>query len=249
MHSGAPFAKKGGSELSLPEMDVPINLLDWEIFLPQQYKVRDFGGDVIPASLVPTAVLEGQSSAYLAAPSAPPSSINLESLLPAQLGGYVLDPSGAVVPNARITVLRPETGATVSTMTDQNGRWLIMNQQSGKLRISADAQGFRRTLQDLYYDANRPLQNALTLNVGTATETVEVMASTSELRESERAPRDTKKPAQQAQPVASMNVINLQRRVAGVLPVAIDIPRAGTSFRFIRPLVLDEETKFAYKSK
>ena len=42
---------------------------------------------------------------------------------------------------------------------------------------------------------------------------------------------------------ASANVINLQRRVAGVLPIAIDVPRAGTSFAFVRPLVLDEETR------
>jgi hypothetical protein len=54
-----------------------------------------------------------------------------------------------------------------------------------------------------------------------------------------------------AQQNASTNVINLQRRVAGVLPIAIDVPRAGTSFAFVRPLVLDEETKvtFSYKSR
>jgi hypothetical protein len=50
---------------------------------------------------------------------------------------------------------------------------------------------------------------------------------------------------------ASVNVMNLQKRVAGVLPVPIDVPRAGTSFSFVRPLVLDEETKvtFTYKSR
>ena len=55
----------------------------------------------------------------------------------------------------------------------------------------------------------------------------------------------------QLQQMASANVINLQRRVAGVLPVAIDVPRAGTSFQFVRPLVLGEETKvsFNYKSR
>jgi hypothetical protein len=49
----------------------------------------------------------------------------------------------------------------------------------------------------------------------------------------------------------SANVVNLQRRVAGVLPVAIDVPRTGTSFQFARALVLDEETKvtFSYKSR
>jgi len=53
------------------------------------------------------------------------------------------------------------------------------------------------------------------------------------------------------QNIASANVMNLQRRVAGVLPVAIEVPRAGTSFSFVRPLVLDEETKvtFSYKSR
>ena len=49
----------------------------------------------------------------------------------------------------------------------------------------------------------------------------------------------------------SQNVYNLQRRVAGVLPVQVDVPRAGKSYRFVRPLVLEEETKitFQYKSK
>ncbi|HEY2547424.1 MAG TPA: hypothetical protein VGI46_15250, partial [Candidatus Acidoferrum sp.] len=42
MHSGTPFAKKGGSEISLPKMDVPITVLQWEVFLPEQYKVKDF---------------------------------------------------------------------------------------------------------------------------------------------------------------------------------------------------------------
>jgi len=50
---------------------------------------------------------------------------------------------------------------------------------------------------------------------------------------------------------ASANVMNLQKRVAGVIPVPIDVPRAGTSFSFVRPLVLDEETRvtFTYKSR
>jgi len=49
----------------------------------------------------------------------------------------------------------------------------------------------------------------------------------------------------------SQNVFNLQRRVAGILPVRVDVPRSGKSYRFVRPLVLDEETKvtFQYKSK
>jgi hypothetical protein len=49
----------------------------------------------------------------------------------------------------------------------------------------------------------------------------------------------------------SDNVVNLQKRVAGILPVRIDVPKGGRSYRFVRTLVLDEETRisFNYKSK
>ena len=45
----------------------------------------------------------------------------------------------------------------------------------------------------------------------------------------------------------SQNVINLQRRAAGVLPVRIDVPRAGTSHQFVKPLVVDAETIVAFR--
>src|SRR5882724_1496914 len=53
LHAGAPFAKKGDSNISLPKMDVPIGILEWELFLPEQFKVKDFSGDAISASLLP----------------------------------------------------------------------------------------------------------------------------------------------------------------------------------------------------
>jgi hypothetical protein len=45
--------------------------------------------------------------------------------------------------------------------------------------------------------------------------------------------------------------MNLQQRVAGVLPIRVDVPHEGASYRFVRPLVTDEETKvtFTYKKR
>ena len=54
MDSGAPFAKKGGSELAMPKMDVPIGLVRWEVFLPERYKVTNFGGDAAARLVLPT---------------------------------------------------------------------------------------------------------------------------------------------------------------------------------------------------
>jgi len=66
-----------------------------------------------------------------------------------------------------------------------------------------------------------------------------------------RVDNEAKKSAELADTAASPNVANLQKRVAGVLPIPVDIPRAGASFRFVRPLVIDEETHltFSYKTK
>jgi len=49
----------------------------------------------------------------------------------------------------------------------------------------------------------------------------------------------------------SQNVVDLQRRATGVLPVRIDVPRAGTSHQFIKPLVVDQETvvRLRYKRR
>jgi hypothetical protein len=100
----------------------------------------------------------------------------------------------------------------------------------------------------------------LSLQVGAVSETVEVtaespMINTTSATLSSMNGRNYNQPAKLAPGAvsqnASANVVNLQKRVSGVLPVAIDVPRAGTSFSFVRPLVLDEETKvtFSYKSR
>jgi len=257
MHSGAPFAKKGGSDISLPKMDVPIDLLQWEVFLPEQYKVKDFGGDAIAASLLPPASLDvsGAETGYdingLPA-SVPVGNFESISLLPGQLGGIVIDPSGAVVSNAQVTVTQTETGAVRNVMTDSAGRWIVSNLPSGNVAVSVNARGFQRQLRNFAYDGSRPAPFMTTLNVGAVTETVTVSASAVPSKaEYQRNERDLKKQIAQQQLAASANVISLQQRASGILPVRVEVPRAGNSYYFVRPLVLDEETKvtFTYKSK
>jgi hypothetical protein len=49
----------------------------------------------------------------------------------------------------------------------------------------------------------------------------------------------------------SLNVVELQRRTSGVLAVPVDVPRAGTSHQFVKPLVVDQETtvKLRYRRR
>jgi hypothetical protein len=262
MHSGAPFAKKGGSELSLPKMDVPIGVLHWEVFLPQQYRVKDFGGDVFSANLLPMnpagSFLVGfgyhegggvESGAAGGTFGNAIGHLTAQPLLPGQLGGFILDPAGAVIPNVQITVVHLQTGTTQRAITDPSGHWTVSNVPSGPVKVTATATGFQSLVRNFNYDDSRPMNLDSSLNVGAIAETVE--SSTAQLaQESRRIERDLKKNASANETAASPNVLNLQRRVSGVLPVRVDVPRAGNSYRFVRPLVVDEETKvtFAYKS-
>src|SRR6185312_10689457 len=265
MDSGTPFAKKGGSELVLPSMDVPISLLEWELFLPEQYKVKDFGGDAIAANLLPAAMEEdlasiqangtlGQLEVVDGAMIAP-GVVNLNSLLPGQIGGIVTDPTGAVVAGVHVTVTNLERGTRQTTTTDSIGHWVVSGVPTGTIKVEARMQGFNTyTQKHINYDANQPFRLSSQLSIAASTETVEVTSAASPAiadRQFEKDDRDAKKAEMKQQNAASSNVLNLQKRVAGVLPVRIDVPRAGNSYRFSRALVLDEETKvtFNYKSE
>ena len=268
LHSGAPFAKKGDSDISLPKMDVPIGFLDWELFLPEQYKVKDFSGDAFSAALLPaeySANIFDYERVYFQAgtgggniPMNGRSFTALapgEALAPGQLGGSVVDPSGAVIPNARVEVQNTATRATWQASTTSDGYWLVLGLTSGTYQITASFPGFKSTrMMDVPYDASNPSAYRIVLNIATTAQTVEVQAESSQIHmETSRRQKKEKAaaPAPPPPPPASANVFNLQQRVAGVLPVAVEVPRTGTSYRFVRPLVVNEETKltFTYKSK
>jgi hypothetical protein len=275
MHSGAPFAKKGGSDISLPKMDVPIDMLEWEVFLPEQYKVKEFGGDAISASLLPAeyqyyaslgAVFEAGAGAVGGtgygfgggvAPSVNGRDFNKLNtpapgvrLSPGQLGGTVIDATGAVLSNAKVEVKNTSTGATWSASVTADGSWLLLGLPSGNYQITASSPGFTSLSENFSYDASHPRAYQLPLSAGSLKETIEVRGSDLTVMQ-ERGRKKDKAAAPPPAPPASANVFNLQQRVAGVLPVAVDIPRTGVSYRFLRPLVLNEETKltFTYKSK
>jgi hypothetical protein len=161
VHTTPLAAKKGEARLVLPRLDLPVALVEWEVFVPERLQVRKLDGNALPWSYA-------QSAAELAGGVA---------------GGVEGGVPGGVV------------GGVVGGLADAPAEQQQERDQAA-LRKRAEV-------------------------------------------------------AQQVQAAPSANVLNLQRRVSGVLPVRIDVPRAGVSYRFARPLVLDEETevRFAYRTR
>ena len=258
LNAGTRFTKNGTYDMGLPKLDVPINVLTWEVSLPDRLEVKQFGGNATAAEYLPAATQDMLATNFdnfddLVANTAIQNEIELSNLQPGQVGGVVTDPNGAVVAGANVTILNNQTGATLSTKADSEGRWVIDGASAGPTRVTITAPGFNQVQQELNLATLQPGLVGTQLQVGGAAETVSITGAQSNMtldgvRKLEERARQNRA-AQLATP--SDNVVNLQKRVAGILPVRIDVPKSGRSYRFVRTLVLDEETRisFNYKSK
>src|SRR6185503_18930641 len=52
LHAGTPFAKKGDIEMTLPKMDLPVGIVEWELFAPERYSMRTIGGNVMDINVL-----------------------------------------------------------------------------------------------------------------------------------------------------------------------------------------------------
>jgi hypothetical protein len=244
VQAGQPFAKKGRAELVLPKMDIPVALVEWEMFVPDRYRVRRFEGNAMlepaPVLLVSGEIKNGRGSGVGAGEGGGTGGGEYRAD-PGQVVGRVVDATGAELPGATVTA--SFKGQLVDQAIANAAGWFVLpNVRPGRLTLTVTLEGFKTAQSVVSVDATRPRRVELRLDVGEITETVSVAASTPESDEFARKElRDTS-----AQAAPSQNVFNLQRRVVGVLPVRIDVPRAGAAYRFVRPLVLDETTNVSF---
>jgi hypothetical protein len=239
--------------MGLPRLDLPISLLTWEVSLPERLEVKQFGGNAISAEVFPPAAqsLINDEDDMEEADNRAWTRNDLGLLQPGQVGGIVVDPQGAVVSGATITV-STQSGASLSTTSDSEGHWMIAGIAPGPLTVRIAAPGFKDMVHELNYSGSHPARIGTTLEVGQVSATVTITDGASALESnSKRIEESIRKEQLTQQNRPSQNVFSLQRRVAGILPVRIEVPRSGKSYRFVRPLILEEETKisFQYKSK
>src|SRR5687767_1213194 len=66
----------------------------------------------------------------------------------AAVSGRVIDPSGAIVANAEITLKREGTGDSRSTKSNSDGLYAFPFVRAGKYTLIATADGFKRSEQE-----------------------------------------------------------------------------------------------------
>jgi hypothetical protein len=92
--------------------------------------------------------------------------------------GVVHDSSGAVVPGAKVSIVNQSTKVTLSVNSNEAGEYTMPSLQPGTYVVRANKEGFRTSqVTGLVLDATQTVRADLNLEVGTATQTVEVIAS------------------------------------------------------------------------
>lgn len=95
----------------------------------------------------------------------------------AAISGSITDPSGAVVPGARVTVTGAETNASLATVTNNRGIYTFSNLHPGRYRLSAVKDGFRPVnLLDIIIHVQDSISQNVVLQPGSVLESITVTA-------------------------------------------------------------------------
>jgi len=236
LHPGTPFAKKGELQMTLPRMDIPVGIVEWEVFVPDNYSVRTIDGNVIERQTTHASTYD----AVGVAGGSVGGHVNVTPVMngPAgQIRGRAADSAGGVLPGATIVL---QAGAWRQTaVTGADGTFALSGVPDGQVTVTSEIAGFRSAGRSFYFN-QRSQQVDFTMEVGSVTESI---TATSGDRDGRKAQLTNKE-----EPL-SQNVVNLQRKTAGVLPVRVDVPRAGTSHQFVKPLVVDQAATVSFRYK
>src|SRR5207245_11090675 len=92
-----------------------------------------------------------------------------------QFTGTVTDPSGAAIPNAKVTVTNMGTNLSVTTTTNQSGLYTARELPIGTYKITAEAKGFKTSSNaNLTLNAGTVQRVDVRMELGQAREVVEV---------------------------------------------------------------------------
>ena len=100
-----------------------------------------------------------------------------QSTISGQIDGRVLDPVGAMVPDATVSLVNSETGFSAMATTDAEGVFHFALLKPGNYTVSVTKEGFRTTKRTVVVAIGQSLNLPIPLEVGGKVETVEITAA------------------------------------------------------------------------
>jgi hypothetical protein len=134
--------------------------------------------------------------------------------------GTITDTSGALIPNASVSLTNTDQGLILKTTTDGRGVYFFSPIKIGNYSVSVTATGFKETTQEnLHVDVQQRLNVSLTLTPGSQSETVTVNTSPPVLQ-TEEASVDQVYSSQQLDqaPLVGRNWVFIAQLGAGAAP-------------------------------
>src|SRR6478736_8012632 len=96
------------------------------------------------------------------------------------ISGLIIDPSGAIIPGARITALNQATGVKVAAQSSAAGLYSFVSLSPGQYEVSVTASGFATTVhKNIAVTVDQVSSVNIVLSVGGVSEVVSVNASSS----------------------------------------------------------------------
>src|SRR3989442_679661 len=103
-----------------------------------------------------------------------------------RIGGAVQDPTGAAMRDVKVTAKDVDRGTTLTTVTNEAGRYSFPNLGVGVYVITAELAGFKKTRTDrIRLDVNQAVDTDIKMEIGDVTQQVEVKATTALLQTSD----------------------------------------------------------------
>src|SRR5437867_8571256 len=111
--------------------------------------------------------------------------IALAQTVSSQISGTVFDSSGAVVPNAQVTLRNEGTGNLRKAASNESGYYIFTDLLPGQYEVAVDHEGFRRAVETgIVLNANSKLTVNATLSPGQAAEVISVTATMNQVETS-----------------------------------------------------------------
>src|SRR5437016_3449633 len=106
-----------------------------------------------------------------------------QALSAGTVSGVVVDPNGAVVANASVTIANSITGYKRSASTDSDGAFHFADVPPNNYQLTVSGTGFAPAMQTLTVRTSVPISLKIALTVGSATETVTVTSNAADIIE------------------------------------------------------------------